>query len=212
MASDTYANESLAYMTTGMIDRGDPSCEVEAAVCKVFGSEKSFLAINEAIQIFGGMGFMKDYPFERLMRDCRILSIFEGTNEILRLMIALTGMRGAGERLTELGKMAKNPLADPFGAVGEVRSRVGNKIAPSPIAAIHPSLKKYGDNLRRHTVDFGGAVEGLLMKHKKEIMHEQFQLQRVADCVIDMYAATACLSRASGVANEGLPSAGEVSE
>ena len=46
-------------MTTGMIDRNDPSCEVEAACCKVFGSEKSFEAINEAIQIMGGMGFMK---------------------------------------------------------------------------------------------------------------------------------------------------------
>eukprot|EP00947_MAST-08B_sp_MAST-8B-sp1_P001926 g1926.t1 len=202
-AANTYANESLAYMTTGMIDRGDPSCEVEAAVCKVFGSEKSFEAINEAIQIMGGMGFMKDYPFERTMRDCRILSIFEGTNEILRLLIALTGIKAAGDRLKELGKMAKNPLADPFGLLSEVGGRVQNRLSPGAVAAVHPDLAKYSTNLRRDTVQFGGAVEGLLVKHGKDIVQEQLQLKRVADCVIDLYATSACLSRASKALEKG---------
>jgi len=47
---------------------------------------------SECLQVFGGMGYMKDYPMERILRDVRILSIFEGTNEILRLFIALMGM------------------------------------------------------------------------------------------------------------------------
>ena len=93
MALDAYAIESMAFMTTGMIDRGDPSCEIEAAMCKVYGSEAAFTGINECIQVMGGTGFMKEWPFERLMRDCRILSIFEGTNEILRMLIALSGIR-----------------------------------------------------------------------------------------------------------------------
>lgn len=93
MTLDAYAIESMAFMTTGMIDRGDPSCEIEAAMCKVYGSEVAFNGINECIQVMGGTGFMKDWPFERYMRDCRILSIFEGTNEILRMLIALSGVR-----------------------------------------------------------------------------------------------------------------------
>jgi len=197
LAANTYANESLAYMTTGLIDRGGPSCEVEAACCKVFGSEKSFEGINEAIQIMGGMGFMKDYPFERYMRDCRILSIFEGTNEILRLMIALTGMKSLGERMKKLGKLAKNPLADPMALIGEASTRVTNRVAPGKVSGVHPSLDKYAKRLRSDTVAFGGACEGLLIKHGKNIMHEQLQLKRVANCVIDLYATTAVLSRAS---------------
>jgi acyl-CoA dehydrogenase family protein 9 len=98
MASDVYACESIAYMTTGMIDRGDPDCYIEAAMCKVMGSEAAFRGINECIQIMGGMGFMKDYPYERFLRDSRILSIFEGTNEILRMLIALGGIRGVADR------------------------------------------------------------------------------------------------------------------
>lgn len=93
MTLDAFAIESMAFMTTGMIDRGDPACEIEAAMCKVYGSEAAFNGINECIQIMGGTGFMKDWPFERYLRDCRILSIFEGTNEILRLLIALSGIQ-----------------------------------------------------------------------------------------------------------------------
>ena len=64
------------YMTTGMIDRNDPSCEVEAACCKVFGSEKSFEAINEAIQIMGGMGFMKVRDTHLLYRACPEVQLY----------------------------------------------------------------------------------------------------------------------------------------
>ena len=71
---------------------------VEAAICKVFGSEAGFKAANECIQIMGGLGFMATYPYERAMRDARILSIFEGTNEILRMLISLTGIKAVGDR------------------------------------------------------------------------------------------------------------------
>lgn len=123
----------MAYMTTGMIDRGDPSCEIEAAMCKVFGSEIAFEGINECIQVMGGTGFMKDFPFERYMRDCRILSIFEGTNEILRMLIALTGVKAAGDRLQKLGRVLKNPLSDPKGLMSEVSDRLTRKFSPAPI-------------------------------------------------------------------------------
>jgi len=67
-------------------------------MCKVFGSEAGFKAANDCIQIMGGLGFMTHFPYERAMRDARILSIFEGTNEILRMLIALTGVKEVGDR------------------------------------------------------------------------------------------------------------------
>ena len=69
----------------------EPDCAVEAAMVKVFSSEAIWNCTSECLQILGGMGYMKDYPFERNLRDARILLIFEGTNEILRLLIALKG-------------------------------------------------------------------------------------------------------------------------
>lgn len=131
----------MAYMTTGMIDRGDPSCEIEAAMCKVFGSEAAFEGINEAIQIMGGTGFMTEWPFERQMRDCRILSIFEGTNEILRMLIALTGVKAAGDRLREVGALLKNPLKDPGSLVSEVSDRMQRRFSPPPIEGANSRFK-----------------------------------------------------------------------
>ena len=59
---------------------------------QVFSSEGCWYGVNECLQILGGMGYMKDYPYERILRDARIAMIFEGTNEILRIFIALMGI------------------------------------------------------------------------------------------------------------------------
>uniref|UniRef100_H3G932 Acyl-CoA dehydrogenase family member 9, mitochondrial n=1 Tax=Phytophthora ramorum TaxID=164328 RepID=H3G932_PHYRM len=222
MALEAYAIESMAFMTTGMIDRGDPSCEIEAAMCKVYGSEVAFTGINECIQVMGGTGFMKEWPFERLMRDCRILSIFEGTNEILRMLIALSGIRllflyassnccivlqTAGERLSAVGKLLQNPLADPSSAAKEISDRLQRKFSPAPLEGVHSSLKGPAELLQKRTGDFGDAVEFLLRKHGKKIVDEQMQLERIADSAIALFAMTATVSRASSSLNAGIESA-----
>lgn len=207
MTVNAYAIESMAYMTTGMIDRGDPSCEIEAAMCKVFGSEVAFEGINECIQVMGGTGFMREWPFERQMRDCRILSIFEGTNEILRMLIALSGMKAAGDRLKDVGSLLKNPLKDPKSLFTEFSDRAQRRFSPKPIEAVHPNLKACSEQLTRCTTEFGNAVEHLLRKHGKDIMNEQIQLKRIADCAIDLFAMTATISRATTSINESISSA-----
>ncbi|ETW06674.1 hypothetical protein H310_02856 [Aphanomyces invadans] len=208
LALSTYAIESMAYMTTGMIDRGDPFCEIEAAMCKVYGSEASFEGINEAIQIMGGTGFMRDWPFERYMRDARILSIFEGTNEILRMLIALSGIKTAGERLSAVGSLFKNPFSDPAAIASEISSRVQKKISsPGTLEGVHPKLKHASDLLQSRTIEFGDAVESLLRKHGKGIVNEQLQLKRVADASIQLFAMTATISRASTALNDKTPTA-----
>lgn len=78
-------------MVSGNMDRGHLDFQLEAAISKIFGSEAAWFVTDECIQILGGMGYMRDAGAEKVLRDARIFRIFEGTNEILRLFIALTG-------------------------------------------------------------------------------------------------------------------------
>lgn len=103
MALKAYASESMAYMLSSNMDRGSTDYQIEAAITKVYASEAAWYVCDEAIQVMGGLGFMKEYPFERILRDLRIFRIFEGTNDILRLFIALEGIKTAGNELKEVG-------------------------------------------------------------------------------------------------------------
>jgi len=87
MATDIFAMESMLYRTAYMCDAGLPFSQ-ESAVVKLFCSEALGRIVDKAVQIHGGMGYMSDYPVERLYRDARITRIFEGTNEIQKLVIA----------------------------------------------------------------------------------------------------------------------------
>lgn len=78
-------------MVAGNMDLGATDYHIEAAISKVFGSEAAWFVADEAIQTLGGMGFMRECGLERVMRDLRVFRIFEGTNDILRLFVALTG-------------------------------------------------------------------------------------------------------------------------
>ena len=93
MVVDCFAAESAVWMIAHYIDSGYSDYSTEAAISKVFASEAMFRAANESLQIAAGSGYMKELPYERILRDSRILTIFEGTNEILRLFIALSGMK-----------------------------------------------------------------------------------------------------------------------
>ncbi|MGH8499780.1 MAG: acyl-CoA dehydrogenase family protein, partial [Methylococcales bacterium] len=102
MTVDCFAAESTVWMVAHMIDSGCTDYSTEAAISKVFASEAVQKASYEALQIAAGNGYMREFPYEQITRDTRILSIFEGTNEILRLYIALSGMKGVGVGLGEL--------------------------------------------------------------------------------------------------------------
>ena len=75
-AIECYAAESAAMLAAGMVDRGGIDFSLETAACKVFGSELAFRAANDALQIAGGIGYSKEYPFEQAVRDARINLIF----------------------------------------------------------------------------------------------------------------------------------------
>src|SRR5512147_381222 len=122
MVADEYAAESVVSMVSGLIDQGYQDYAVEAAISKVYATEALWRTADEALQIAGGNGYMREFPYERALRDSRINRIFEGTNDILRLFIALTAMNDVGMQLKELAQSVRGALADPikgFGVLSE---------------------------------------------------------------------------------------------
>ncbi|XP_026131382.1 acyl-CoA dehydrogenase family member 9, mitochondrial-like [Carassius auratus] len=210
MTLNAFVMESMAYLTAGMMDRpGVPDCSLEAAMVKVFSSEGSWICVSEALQVLGGLGFTKNYPYERYLRDCRILQIFEGTNEILRMYIALTGMQYAGKILTGKIKEMKK------GNVGVVFEILGKKLKDSVVrtvdfgltgkdGVVHPSLTESAKMFEQNAAHFGSTVERLLYQYGKTIVEEQLVLKKVADVLINLYAMTAVLSRTSRSISIGL--------
>jgi len=87
MAMEVEAARLLVWRAAWLMDRGKP-CGSESAMAKCFGSDVGMRNALEALQIFGGYGYMRDYPIEKLVRDAKLLQIYEGTNEIQRLVIS----------------------------------------------------------------------------------------------------------------------------
>ena len=87
-----YTTESMAFMLSGIMDQGFNDFQLEAAISKIYASESAWFVVDETLQTLGGMGYMKEAGIEKIMRDVRVFRIFEGTNDILRLFVALTGI------------------------------------------------------------------------------------------------------------------------
>ncbi|XP_004069113.1 acyl-CoA dehydrogenase family member 9, mitochondrial [Oryzias latipes] len=210
MAINAFVMESMAYLTAGMMDRpGVPDCSLEAAMVKVFSSEGGWICVSEALQVLGGLGYTKNYPYERFVRDCRILPIFEGTNEILRMYVALTGMQHAGKVLTgKIKEMKKGNIGTVMGMFGKkMRNFYGGSVdlgLTGKDGVVHPSLEESAKKFEQNVHLFGTTVEGLLYRYGKTIVDEQLILKKVADVMINLYAMTAVLSRASRSISIGL--------
>lgn len=210
MAQKAYVMESMAYLTAAMLDApGFPDCSIEAAMVKVFSSEGAWTCVSEALQILGGLGYMRDYPYERLLRDSRILLIFEGTNEILRMYIALTGLQHAGRILTaRVKELKRGNVTTIMDTVGQrLRDSLGRTVdlgLTGKLGVVHPSLADGAHKLEENVYYFGRSVETLLLRFGKTIVEEQLVLKRVANVLINLYGMTAVLSRASRSIRLGL--------
>ena len=205
MVVNTYALESMVYLTAGLIDRGLADYSLEGACCKVFGTETVWQSINDALQIAGGNGFMEEYPYGRALRDSRVNMIFEGTNEILRVLIALSGMKDVGEGLQEVGKALKAPLSS-LGILSDYAARRVRRTLPAArLSSIHSELATEGELVANYARVTGGAVETLLRKYGKGVIVKEYHHERLANIAIDLYASVAVLSRAT--ASLGRPDA-----
>ena len=89
MATQVEAARALTYAAARTVDSGAKNFSAESAMAKVFASDVAMKVTTDAIQIFGGLGYMRDYPIEKMFRDAKITQIYEGTNQVLRNAIAL---------------------------------------------------------------------------------------------------------------------------
>ena len=207
MAANIYASESMVYMTTGKITQGMSEFSHESAICKVYCSEKLWDTIDKATQIAAGNAYMREYPYERIMRDCRINLIFEGTNEILRIFTALSGIKGPSDNLKELGKIAdiSKAIQDPIKSVGILtdfaKKRISKYVGSKTLTKVHPSLEGHGQEFISALKDFAIAVENTIMKYGKNIIGNELVQMRIANMSIELYVQLCVLSRTTAILN-----------
>ena len=203
MVVETYAAESAVAMVAGLVDQGYHDYAVEAAISKVFATEALWRTTDEALQIAGGNGYMREYPYERALRDCRIFRIWEGTNDILRLFIALTAMNDVGAQLADLAESLKGVLNEPikgFGVLSEYalrRASLAINIGRDrgEFTRLHPALEARAEAFAEHTRGLATAADRILRKHGKRIADMQFATRRLADIMIDLFVMACVLSR-----------------
>lgn len=203
MVVDCYASEAVVSMVAGLNDAGYEDYAVEAAISKVYASEALGRTADEALQIAGGNGYMCEYPYERVVRDSRINRIFEGTNDILRLFIALNAMNDAGQTLRELSKSLEGVFTDPmkgFGVVSEYTLRrvsmaTGYNRHGTTFTKLDSSLKGVASIFEAGTRDLATATDRILRKHGRAIIEKQFATKRLADIMIDLFVLASVISR-----------------
>ena len=201
MVAAEYALESLVYRTAGLLDEaiaaagGGPAAvlealeefAVEASIAKVHGSEVAGFVVDEAVQIHGGNGFVADYPVERKYRDARVNRIFEGTNEINRLLIP--------------GLLVKKALKGdlPLLAAGKALQAelLGAPAMPPASESLLEAAGRAVAACRKTTL----LVAGVAMQTLGDaLQHEQEVLSLVADLAIQTFAADSAVLRARAAA------------
>jgi alkylation response protein AidB-like acyl-CoA dehydrogenase len=201
-AVQIYAGESMAYRLAGLIDDRNAMLDkqaddypqraieiiddftMEASMLKVFGSEALYHIADEMLQVHGGNGYTEDYPLERYLRDARIQRIFEGTNEINRLIVpatlfkrAMTGtlplMERTGQILEELAGVHALPKKQP--------GPLGNEVLATELC-------------KRALIY---AASYAAQKFMADLKEKQFILGAIADCMTDVFAMDSVICRAS---------------
>lgn len=207
-ASGIYAGESLTYRTIGMIDAAlsdvdhhaqDASRQiqkrieeyaVECSILKVWGSEMLDMVVDHIVQIYAGYGYVEEYPAAGAYRDARINRIFEGTNEINRLIItgwlmkrAMTGQLA----LLPAIKRVMDEITEP---------QIGGFDEETPLAAERNLLS----NLKKLTLFAAGSAS---QKHIQDLQDQQEIMGALADCITEVYALESCLLRAEKLLARG---------
>src|SRR5437588_7639096 len=125
MVAYLFGLESMSYLTTGLVDAGIDDYSVESAIAKVTGTEFVWYQANRALQLAGGLGYMRDQPYEQILRDIRIFPIFEGANAVLRSFIALSVLKPLGDELKLLRDV---DLAHPLDLLGTWASYLAGRV------------------------------------------------------------------------------------
>ena len=205
LAADAYAADAMVGHLAAALDRPDVDASLEAAAAKVFASELVWRAADEMVQVAGGRGYVRPWPYERMLRDARINRIFEGANEVLKLFVALNGVQGPAERLREVGTALRRPVANwnkvAGYATGRVRTALGGAIDGVDVA-LHARLGAHKRFLEKHTGELNAAVYRAVMRHRKQIIERQLVTERLAEMAIELYARAATVARTQRLLDE----------
>ena len=196
-ASDIYAADAMLGELVRLADKPDGDYALEAACCKVFASEMLWRAADEMVQVAGGRGFVKPWPYERTLRDARINRIFEGTNEILRLFISLNGIEGPAAQLKELGAALRRPLRNLGLISGAAASRIASRLGATPTldVELHERLQPHARPLEKHVAELKDAAERIIRAYRKQVVERQQELERLSDMAIELFATASVLAR-----------------
>jgi alkylation response protein AidB-like acyl-CoA dehydrogenase len=204
-AVGVFVGEALSYRTVGMIDAALAQVDkhdtaaiqkaiedyaVECSICKVWDSEMLDLVVDEVMQIYAGYGYVEEYPAERAYRDSRINRIFEGTNEINRLIITGWMMKSAMSGKLALMPAIKQLMDEVMAGPIEKEDREG------PLAEEHnllASAKKIG------LFAAGAATQ----KYMQALQDQQEVMGAIADMIIEVFAMESAILRAEKIAAKG---------
>ena len=205
MAIQIFAVESMVYRSAGNIEGamsagsasgGDKiqnamkvleEYAIESSISKVYGSEMLDYVVDEAVQVFGGYGFHEDYPVCRAYRDSRINRIFEGTNEINRMLIIQMLMKRAMS-----GQLALIPAAMKL--ADEILA--GPSFEEGPEGVLADEARVVANAKKMFLQAAGGAVQ----KFREKLAEEQELIAALANIVMEIYAMESCLLRAQKAA------------
>jgi alkylation response protein AidB-like acyl-CoA dehydrogenase len=209
VASDIYAADAMLGILSQLasstrVGEDAEDWALEAACSKVFASDMIWRSADELVQIAGGRGFVKPYPYERRLRDSRINRIFEGTNEILRLFIALNGVQGPAERLKEIGSALRKPVRNLGLISGFAASRLRSALGATPTldVALDERLTTHRRYFEKHVAELRTTTERVIQHYRAEIVDRQQELERLADMAIELFATGCVLARTQRLIEE----------
>jgi hypothetical protein len=195
-ATGIYAGESLTYRTIGMIDAAladvDSHAEgasreiqkrieeyaVECSILKVWGSEMLDMVVDHVVQIYAGYGYVEEYPAERAYRDSRINRIFEGTNEINRMIIT--------------GWLMKRAMTGQLPLLAAIK-QIMDEVMGGPTSDDLEGPRKLLSNAKKLTLFAAGAAS---QKYMQTLPDQQEVMGALADCISEVYAMESCILRA----------------
>src|SRR5271167_1563356 len=196
MAAWLYASESMVYRTVGMMDTALSLIEhnpeavrkaieeyaVECSIIKVSASEMLDFAVDEMVQVYGGYGFVEEYPAERAYRDSRVNRIFEGTNEINRLIIT--------------GWLLKRAMSGQLALLPAIKKTMDEVMAGPSGEELEGTLaaeRKLVENAKKLSMLIAGAAS---QKYMQKLADQQEIMGGIADMVIETFAMDSALLRA----------------
>ena len=219
MAADLYAMESMVSLTASLVDRGDVDVRIETAFCKAWGTEVGWRIVDDLLQIRGGRGYEtadslaargeKPVPVERFLRDSRINKIFEGSSEIMRLMLAREALdphlRMAGPLLdpkTTLLRKAKTGLKAGLFYAGWYPSVCSPLPAMLPMS-LHPGVRPALSLAARSSRKLARKLLHAMARHGPALERRQLILGRLVDVGMETFALSAAALRADDSLKSG---------